>query len=181
MSNVFERELRGILRGDSESLEKFAANLPGEIRSRYMMIASRPFVVARAAGSFGMDLVAIRNDFSFPIEVKSSVEPVIRMSRSRRIAEQAEWMTRECSKAKIIPIYAFRLKRVRNDDPWRVFTLTVDGAEGRSRLLYNLLPKVETTAQGNLILRWDGGMPLNKFIEYLCADMCARPAEASTA
>jgi len=173
MSNVFERELRAILRGDTDALGKLTANLPDEMRNRYLTIASHPFVVARAAGSFGMDLVAIRNDFSFPIEVKSSVDPVIRMSRSKRIAEQAEWMTRECAKARIIPIYAFRLKRVRNDDPWRVFTLAVDGAEGRFRLLYNLLPKVDTTAQGNLILRWDGGMPLNRFIEYLCA----RPAE----
>jgi Holliday junction resolvase len=164
-----ERELRAILRGDVETLDKITANMPPDMRERYKRIAGRPFIVARAAGSFGMDIVAIRNDFSFPIEVKSSSEPVIRLSRSQRIKEQAEWMLRECAKAKILPIYAYRLKRVRNGDPWRIFTMPVECAvEGRSRLLYSLLPKLETTAQGNLKLEWESGMPLHKFIEYLC-------------
>jgi Holliday junction resolvase len=171
-----ERELRGILRGDAETLGKVTENMPAEKRDNYLRIAKRPFIVARAAGSFGMDVVAIRNDFSFPIEVKSSSSRVIRLSRNRRIKEQAEWMMHECAKARILPLYAYRLKRVRNDDPWRIYTLPVECVEGRSRLLFSLLPKMEMTAQGNLKLEWDSGMPLHKFIEYLCPEERPVPA-----
>ena len=173
-----ERELRAILRGDEEYLRGYTAGMPPETRERYLRIVSRPFVVARAAGSFGMDLIAIRHDFSFPVEVKSSASRVIRLSKNRRIREQAEWLVRECGKARILPIYAYRLKRVRNDDPWRLFTLPIEGTltvEGRSRLLYNLLPKLDTTAQGNLKLEWENGLPLYRLIEYLCPAATAAP------
>jgi Holliday junction resolvase len=163
-----ERELRSILRGDADWLRSYSSTMPPHVRENYMKIASRPFVVARAAGSFGIDLVAIRYDYSFPIEVKSSSSRVIRLSRNKRIKEQAEWLKRECAKAGILPIYAYRLKRVRNDDAWRIFTLPVEKIEGRFRLLYNLLPKLQETAQGNLKLEWENGMPLNKLLEYLC-------------
>lgn len=166
-----ERELRSILRGDAEYIENYTRNMPGDVSSRYRRIVKHPFVVARAAGSFGIDLIAIRHDFSFPVEVKSSSSRVIRLSKNKRIREQAEWLVRECGKARILPIYAYRLKRVRSDDPWRLFTLNMDAPmEGRSRLLYNLLPKLEHTAQGNLKLEWNNGFPLHKLIEYVCPE-----------
>jgi len=167
-----ERELRSILRGDNDFIYDFTMNLPDDIKLNYVKIINHPFVVARAAGSFGIDLIAIRNDFSFPIEVKSSSQRVIRLSRNKRIKEQAEWLKRECLRAKILPIYAYRLKRIRNEDPWRIFTLPLEegGVEGRSRFLYNLLPKLELTLKGNLKLDWKTGMPLHKLIEYLCTN-----------
>jgi hypothetical protein len=35
-------------------------------------------------------------------------------------------------------------------------------------MLYERIPKVETTAAGNYVLRWHNGLPLSRFVEYLC-------------
>jgi len=90
VSHVYEREFKGILSGDLKWIEGVSRNLPVEVMRGYLKIREKPFIVLRAAGSLGVDLVAIRGDVSFPIEVKSSVNDVIHFSaasgggRSRR-------------------------------------------------------------------------------------------------
>ncbi len=163
---IYERELKGILSGDDKIISKFKKSL-GEDFKWYESSKTRPFMVLRAAGSLGVDLVAIRDDYSFPIEVKSSSSKTIIFTHSSsRAQEQAERFLKECEEAKILGLYAFRLKGYRGD-PWRVFALPVNGLRGRIKLIYELLPKIPLTKEGNFILRWDEGMPLAKFLSYL--------------
>ena len=167
MGTVYERELKGILSGDEKILERCLKTCSPVERENYRGILSKPFIVIRAAGSFGVDLVAIRGDYSFPIEEKSSAKTVLHFSGSQRLTEQAEHLRCECEKAGVIPLYAYRLKGFRGD-AWRMFTLDIEGLEGRNKLLYSRLPHVSHTRNGNLVLRWEEGMPLNTLISYLC-------------
>ncbi len=165
---IYERELKSILSGDKAFLDKFIKKLGDKERENYLKIMQKPFMVLRAAGSFGIDLIAIRNDFSFPIEVKSSKEKTLRFTQnSARGQKQAEEIIRECEKSGVIALYAYRLKSYRGD-PWRLFSLPLKMAPtGWMGYIYNLLPKVSSTKSGNYVLHWDNGMPLNVFISYL--------------
>lgn len=167
MGQIFERELKGILTGDEKILDKVTKTCSPEEQETYRKILDRPFMVIRAAGSMGVDLVACRDDFAFPIEVKSSVNCVLRFSRSEKLIEQAEQLKRDSMRSRLLPLYAYRYKRKRGD-AWRIFALEVeDGLSGRNKLIYRKLPKIDQTKGGNLIMRWEDGMPLGKFIEYL--------------
>ena len=164
---VYERELKGILEGDIEFIQKFSKMLSDEEYRWYRSSLKRPFMVIRAAGSFGVDIVAIRDDYSFPIEVKSSHKKRIRFTQSSsRAQEQALNFIKECERAGVIVLYAFRLKNYRGD-PWRIFTLPVENVRGRIRFIYSLLPKISYTPRGNFVLLWERGMPLSRFLSYL--------------
>ncbi len=164
--SIYERELKGILSGEDRIISKFKKSL-GEDFRWYESSKFKPFMVLRAAGSLGVDLVAIRDDYSFPIEVKSSSSKTIIFTHSSsRAQEQAQRFLEECKSAKILGLYAFRLKGYRGD-PWRIFALPVAGLSGRIKLLYDILPKLPVTRGGNFILKWDEGMPLAKFLSYV--------------
>ncbi len=164
----YERELKNILAGDESTIARITKTMSDEERDNYRSMLTNPFLVLRAAGSFGIDIIAIRRDFSFPIEVKSSKERNMRFTQNRgRGQKQAEEIIRECERAGIIALYAFRLKSVRGD-PWRIFTLPMNlKVEGWPKYVYNILPKISITRDGNYVMHWDEGMPLNKFINYL--------------
>jgi len=170
MGRIFERELKGILKGDEDILARVTKTCTPEEKKAYSKIREHPFLVIRGAGSLGMDLVAIRWKISFPIEVKSSASAVLRFSRSEKLLLQAEQMIRDCTRVGLVPMYAFRLKGKRGD-AWRVFALTVENGDqcftGLQRLVYHRLPKVTPSKEGNFIMRWNEGMPLSKFIAYL--------------
>jgi len=166
MGRIFERELKGILRADADMLERVTKTCDEGERKAYFRIRERPFMVIRGAGSLGVDLVAIRSDLSLPIEVKSSVNDVLRFSRNEKLAVQAKEMMEDCRRVGLMPIYAFRYKRQRGD-AWRIFTLDVGPVNGKLRVIYARLPKISPSKDGNLIMRWDEGMPLSKFIDYL--------------
>lgn len=160
---TFERELKGVLRGDDAVLERVTRSCTPEEREAYWRIQDRPFTVLRAAGSLGIDLVAIRGDVAFPIEVKASKGPTLWLSNTRRTAAQAEELLRECSRSRLLPLYAYRRKHVRGDS-WRLFTL--DGLEVRGNLerVKSLLPPASVSREGNYILRWESGLPLHAFV-----------------
>ena len=166
MGRIFERELKGILRADEDMLARVTKTCDDQERVGYYKIKDRPFMVIRGAGSMGVDLVAIRSDLSLPIEVKSSVNDVLRFSRSEKLAIQAKVMMDDCSRVGLMPVYAFRFKRQRGD-AWRIFTLDVGPINGRLKVVYQRLPKIKPSDEGNLIMRWHDGMPLSKFIDYL--------------
>jgi Holliday junction resolvase len=170
MSREYERELKRILQGDIDVLKKVTRSCSLEEKEDYFKIKAKPFVVIRSAGSLGVDLVALRGDISFPIEVKSSKYKRIRMSNSPRLKEQAENYEKAARKAGLMPIYAFRLKRVRGDS-WRIFTLETDNLDRGTKVIYNRLPKAQKINTDfinyNYILKWDEGMPLHRFIDYL--------------
>ncbi len=166
MGRIFERELKGILRADDEMLSRVTKTCDPTERDAYLRIKERPFMVIRGAGSLGVDLVAVRAGVSFPIEVKSSVSDVLRFSRSEKLAVQAQEMMDDCRRVGLMPIYAFRYKRQRGD-AWRIFTLDVGPINGRLKVIYDRLPKIRPSKEGNLIMRWNDGMPLSKFIDYV--------------
>lgn len=166
MGRVFERELKGIFSGNTETLARVTKSCDSKEREGYYRILERPFMVIRGAGSLGVDLVAVRQDLSFPIEVKSSTSDVLRFSRSEKLAVQAQQMAEDCTRVGLMPIYAFRHKRHRGD-AWRIFTLDVGALNGRLKLIYSHVPKIAPSKGGNLIMRWEEGMPLCKFIDYV--------------
>lgn len=166
MSRVYEWELKGILQGDAETLEKVTTTCSKDEKDSYFKIRDRPFVVVRSAGSLGVDIVALRGDISLPIEVKSSVRKKIHLSNTPHLKEQSERFNRLCEKAGLMPIYAFRLKRVRGDS-WRIFTLETENLDRGAKVIYRRLPKAPISRDGYYILKWEEGMPLHKFIDYL--------------
>jgi len=162
----YERELKGILTADEEMLEGVTKTCTEEEKSRYHDIKDIPFMVVRAAGSLGIDLIAVRGEVSFPIEVKSSKEDVLYFSDGTRLTEQAEDMIDICTSSRLLPIYAYRLKGQRGDK-WRIFSLDVEGLTKNSKVLNRKLPNIEKTVHDNLKMPWESGMPLNEFISYL--------------
>lgn len=174
--NPYERELKGILGGDEDILRRVTKTTTPTESASYLLTRDRPFLVVRAAGSLGVDLVALRGDVSFPIEVKSAAEDVLRFSdASGKNQIQAEAMSRACSAAGIIPLYAFRRKGA-GGDAWRLFALPTEGLSGRVAVLYERLPKAARGPSGAFILRWADGFPLAKFLQLLCAPEAPRGA-----
>lgn len=169
MATSYERELKGLLVGDEETIRSCSKSLDPQQEKAYRWTVDHPFLVVRGAGSLGVDLVALRGEVAFPIEVKSASDDTVPFSSSSgQYHEQAEEMARECARANVTPIYAFRLKG-HLGDAWRVFTLPIpEGAlAGKHRVLHRRLPNVARTRQGNFILRWHEGLPLHELYEYL--------------
>lgn len=165
--DTYERELKALLAGDEKAITKMVRTCNSMETAAYNSMMREPFLVIRAAGSLGVDLVALRWDFSFPIEVKSSSEDVLHFSKSQRLVEQADNMLDDCKRSHLVPIYAFRLKSQRGD-PWRVFTIPCDHEyKGRHGILYRRIPKLEVSSSGNYIMRWSNGMKLSDFMLYM--------------
>ena len=117
---------------------------------------------------FGVDLVAVRGDISFLIEIKSSFKDTIHFSSvGGKLQNQATSMVELCERTKTLPIYAFRLKNYRGDS-WRIFTLDVKNLEGRLSVVHRRLPKLIYSKTRNYIMKWKNGLPLSDFILYLC-------------
>ena len=168
--DIYERELKALLNGDRKTIAKMIKTCNEEESRSYSLMLKDPFLVIRAAGSLGVDLVALRWDFSFPIEVKSSAEETMHFSRNPRLTEQAEKMKEVCGRSNLLPVYAFRLKSMRGD-PWRVFTIpTDDELKGKNELLRRLIPKMEVTGNGNYVMRWGDGIKLCDLLSYMTED-----------
>ena len=90
--DVYERELKSLLTGDQKAIAKMVKTCDAMEKANYQTMLTDPFMVIRAAGSLGVDLVALRWDFSFPIEVKSSGDSVLHFSKNQHLTEQADIM-----------------------------------------------------------------------------------------
>lgn len=165
----YEREFKALLAGDREVVSQFAKRCGAAAAPAIESTLARPFLVVRAAGSLGCDLIALSGDFSFPIEVKSSEGDVVRFSGSQQLKDQIATMKRDCERASVLPLYAFRRKGLGPlaGDPWRLFTLPHGTYSGRQRLVYDKLAKLDVSAQGNMIMRWEQGTPLHQFLAYI--------------
>ncbi len=164
--SIYERELAGILSGSPNVLEKLSKRLDDESRSAIGTLKEKPFYVARAAGSLGADIIALRHDYSMVIEVKSSINPTITFTEASGMRqEQAERLQQKCLKSGLFIIYAFRLKNAQGD-PWRMFSLPGE-PKGRMRFLYNMLSEISQSRNGNYVLKWNEGVPLSKMVDYL--------------
>jgi hypothetical protein len=68
-ASQYERELKGILEGETKIISKVTKTCSTLVKNNYFKISNRPFAVIRAAGSLGIDLVAVRGVVSFLTEV----------------------------------------------------------------------------------------------------------------
>ncbi len=119
MSSSYERELRRVLSGDEKTINSITRSCNQLEKLQILSVMDKPFLVVRAAGS-GMegsgDLVALRGDICFPIEVKSTKSKKLYLSG--RTKTQYLSMLKEGEKTGLMPLYAHRLKGVRGDS-WR--------------------------------------------------------------
>jgi Holliday junction resolvase len=167
-ASQYERELKNILEGETKTLEIITKSCNVIEKENYSKIREKPFAVIRAAGSYGIDLVATRGDISFLTEVKTSIGDTLHFSSvGGKLQEQAETMKKICEKTKTLPIYAFRTKGKRGDS-WRIFTFDIEGLEGIANVVNKRIPKINKSKNGNFVMRWKEGMPLSDFISYLC-------------
>ncbi len=167
-SSAYERELKEILQGVPEAVTRYGRTLAPTERAHVGRIVDHPFLVVRAAGSLGFDLVALRSEFSFPLEVKASASDTIRFSAaSGRAAEQLAAHQRAVDRVGLIVLYAYRRVGVRGEDPWRLYAAPGESRPGSLSLLRRRLPPVDRTREGNGVLRWANGLPLSEFLELV--------------
>ena len=179
-SSTYERELKELLQGDPETVDRYVRALDPVDRPVLRRAQKSPFLVIRAAGSLGFDLVALRSEFSFPIEVKSSSSDVIRFSSaSGRATEQLAAHQASVDKVGLIVLYAYRRIGHRGGDPWRLYATPGVPGPGRLGYLRRKLPTMDRTREGNAVLRWNDGLPLVRFLEHVLV-WTERPAEAPT-
>ena len=83
MAGQYERELRAVLAGIPKGVDAVTRSCDAVAKAKARQVIDRPFLVVRAAGS-GMegsgDLLALRGDLCFPIEVKTSKKSKLYLS-----------------------------------------------------------------------------------------------------
>ena len=178
MSSQYERELRAVLAGIPKGVDAVTRSCDSVAKAKSRQVIDRPFLVVRAAGS-GMegsgDLLALRGDLCFPIEVKSSKKPKLYLSG--RTWDQYQSMIYEGKRCDLMPLYAYRLKGVRGD-AWRIFRVEVGKLSGRLGILTRRIPALPLTRNGKEFLDWEQGMPLHQFLSLVCRK-AASPTLAS--
>ena len=169
MTGAYERELREVLAGTEKGVHAVTKSCSPEEKNRMSRVIERPFLVVRAAGS-GMegsgDLVALRGDCCFPIEVKSTRPE--KLYFSGRTKDQLKAMIREGERSGLMPLYAHRRKGVRGDS-WRIFRVETVGLTGTLARLATMIPALPLNRNGSPFIDWNQGMPLNRFIGLLCS------------
>ena len=174
MSSVYERELRAVLAGEIKGVRAIIKSCTEVERARAMQVVQRPFLVVRAPGSGSEgtgDLLALRGDMCFPIEVKSSKVP--KQYLSGRTMDQYEALRVTGERCGLLPLYAYRLKGVRGDS-WRIMRVEVGSLTGKLRHLSRSIPKLPLTKNGTPHLDWEKGMPLHRFLALICRSDGAR-------
>lgn len=165
-SSAYERELRTLLEGDPGAVRSYGRALPAERRPAFERLIAEPFLVIRGAGSLGFDLVALRREFAFPLEVKASSEDVIRFTAaSGRADAQLAAHRAAVGRVGLTVLYAYRRLGRHPEEPWRVFLASPPPEWGVLKYICRRLPPVSTTREGHGILRWEEGMPLSVFLE----------------
>ena len=170
MASSYERELKAVLCGSTEGVRAITKTCSAYAKASALMVIKRPFLVVRAAGS-GMegsgDIVALRGDLCFPIEVKTSKDK--RIYLSGRTLNQYEAMRSEGLRCGLMPLYAHRLKRSRGDS-WRIFRVETGELSGQLSLIARRIPLLPLTRGGRPMLDWDEGMPLHRLLALICRD-----------
>ena len=116
VGSQYERELRSVLAGEINGVRAVTRSCSEAERSLAMRVTNRPFLVVRAPGSGSEgtgDLLALRGDICFPIEVKSSKKP--RLYLSGRTFDQLKFLIVMGLICGLLPLYAYRVKGVRGD------------------------------------------------------------------
>ncbi len=169
-SSAYERELRTLLQGDEAAVRAYLRILPAEDRSSFERLIAEPYLVIRGAGSLGFDLVALRREIAFPLEVKAASGDVIRFAdASGRADLQLAAHRRAVGRSGLTVLYAYRRLGRHGQEPWRIFLASEVPASGSLRFVCRRLPPVSTTREGHGILRWEEGMPLSRFLHTVRA------------
>lgn len=180
MASHYERELRAVLIGSPDGVRAVTRSCTAAEKARAMQVIRRPFLVVRAAGS-GVagagDLLAVRGDISFPIEVKTTKEKKVYLS-GRTMVQYLD-LQKEGERCGLMPLYAMRLKGVRGDS-WRIFKVETSNLTGTVSVLARRLPSLPLTRNGTPHLDWDEGLPLHKFLSLLCRDSDSYTQTAET-
>ena len=180
IGGAYERELRSVLAGEEKGIRAITRSCSETERAQAMQICQRPILVVRAPGSGSEgtgDLLALRGDMCFPVEVKSSKKPKLYLSGRTVLQYQAlEEIGVRCS---IQPFYAYRLKGVRGDS-WRIFRVRTEGLTGKLRLLSRTVPELPLTRNGTPYLDWEKGLPLHKFLSLISKSENANNIQPST-
>ncbi len=180
MASHYERELRAVLIGSPDGVRAVTRSCTAAEKARAMQVIRRPFLVVRAAGS-GVagagDLLAVRGDISFPIEVKTTKEKKVYLS-GRTMVQYLD-LQKEGERCGLMPLYAMRLKGVRGDS-WRIFKVETSNLTGAVSILARRLPALPLTRNGTPHLDWDEGLPLHKFLSLLCRDSDSYTQTAET-
>lgn len=174
MGTTYERELRAVLAGELNGVRAITRSCTEVERAMAMQVIQRPFLVVRAPGSGSEgtgDLLVLRGDMCFPIEVKSSISD--RIYLSGRTMEQYKALKSTGERCGLLPLYAFRLKGVRGDS-WTVMKVDVEGLTGKLRHLSRSIPTLPLTRGGVPHLNWHEGMPIHRFIALVCKSDGAR-------
>ena len=174
MSSNYERELRSVLAGEINGVRAVTRSCSEVERAQAMKVVRRPFLVVRAPGSGSEgtgDLLALRGDMCFPIEVKTSKSD--RIYLSGRTMDQYLALKSTGERCGLLPLYAFRLKGVRGDS-WRIMRVEVDGLRGKLRHLSRSIPPLPLTSRGSPHLDWNSGMPMHRFLSLVCKSDGAR-------
>lgn len=167
-SSAYERELRALLEGDPTAVRSYARALAPEARAPFERLIGEPFLVIRGAGSLGFDLVALRREFAFPLEVKASADDVIRFTAaSGRADAQLAAHRRAVGRVGLTVLYAYRRLGRRSEEPWRIFLAGSAPDWGVLKVICRRLPPVSSTRDGHGILRWAEGMPLSRFLDQV--------------
>jgi len=164
----YERELRSVLAGELKGVRAVTRSCSEIERARAMRVIQRPFLVVRAPGSGSEgtgDLLALRGDMCFPIEVKSSKSD--RIYLSGRTMAQYKALKSTGERCGLLPLYAFRLKGVRGDS-WRIMRVDVEGLSGKLRHLSRSIPPLPLTSRDSPHLDWNAGMPVHRFLSLVC-------------
>jgi len=181
VSSVYERELRAVLAGEIKGVRAIIKSCTEVERARAMQVVQRPFLVVRAPGSGSEgtgDLLVLRGDMCFPIEVKSSKSP--KQYLSGRTMDQYEALRVTGERCGLLPLYAYRLKGVRGDS-WRIMRVEVESLTGKLRHLSRSIPKLPLTKNGTPHLDWQKGMPLHRFLALVCRSDGARSIDEGSA
>ena len=160
IGSQYERELRSVLAGEINGVRAVTRSCSEAERSLAMRVTNRPFLVVRAPGSGSEgtgDLLALRGDICFPIEVKSSKKP--RLYLSGRTYDQLKSLKDMGERCGLLPLYAYRLKGVRGDS-WRIMKVEVSGLSGKLRHLSRSIPSLPLTRNGKEFLDWEQGLSL---------------------
>ena len=168
MGTSYERELRSVLAGELKGVRAVTRSCSEIERARAMRVIQRPFLVVRAPGSGSEgtgDLLALRGDMCFPIEVKSSKSD--RIYLSGRTMAQYKALKSTGERCGLLPLYAFRLKGVRGDS-WRIMRVDVEGLSGKLRHLSRSIPPLPLTSRDSPHLDWNAGMPVHRFSSLVC-------------
>jgi len=163
-----------VLAGEINGVRAITRSCSEVERARAMQVTQRPFLVVRAPGSGSEgtgDLLVLRGDMCFPVEVKSS--KTSKLYLSGRTWDQYESLKDTGERCGLLPLYAYRLKGVRGDS-WRIMKVEVGGLSGKLRHLSRSIPSLPLTRNGRQFLDWGQGMPLHRFLALVCRSDGAR-------